>query len=71
MVSIRPLISKFSSPRTSPLVTVPNAAITIGITVTFIFYIIMIIIIYSFEEVEWQQVSSSLKDSSQYFSRSL
>ena len=36
MVSTRPLISKFSSPCTNPLVTEP---ITIGITVTFIFHI--------------------------------
>ena len=33
-----PLISKFSSPCTNPLVTVPNAPITIDITVTFMFH---------------------------------
>ena len=37
MVSARPVISKFSSPCTNPLVTVPKAPITIGIIVTFIF----------------------------------
>ena len=39
IVSIRPLISKFSSPFTNPLVTVLRAPITIGITVTFTFHI--------------------------------
>ena len=34
MVSIRPTTSKFSSPSYNPLVTVPNAPITIGIIVT-------------------------------------
>ena len=38
MVSSRPLISKSSSPCTKPLVTVPNAPITIGITVTFMIH---------------------------------
>ena len=38
MVSTLPLISKFSSPCTNPLVIVPGAPITIGITVTFIFH---------------------------------
>ena len=38
MVSIRPVISKSSSPCTNPLVTVPRAPITIGIIVTFIFH---------------------------------
>ena len=38
MVSTRPLISKSSSPCINPLVTVPRAPITIGITVTFMFY---------------------------------
>ena len=39
MVSTGPLISKSSSPIINPLVTVPIAPITIGITVTFMFYI--------------------------------
>ena len=37
MVSTRPSTSKSSSPFNSPLVTVPNAPITIGIIVTFSF----------------------------------
>ena len=37
MVSIPPPTSKSSSPFNSPLVTVPNAPITIGIIVTFMF----------------------------------
>ena len=37
MVSTRVLLSTSSSPLTSPLVTVPSAPITIGITVTFMF----------------------------------
>ena len=39
MVSTRPLISKYPSPCINPLVTVPRASITIGITVTFRFQI--------------------------------
>ena len=38
IVSIRPLVSKSPSPFTKPLVTVPRATITIGITVTFMFH---------------------------------
>ena len=38
MISIRVFISKSSSPYTNPLVTVPSAQITIGITVTFMFH---------------------------------
>ena len=38
MISIRPVISKFSHPCTNPLVTVPSAPITIGITVTFMLH---------------------------------
>ena len=38
IVSICPAISKSSSPFTNPLVTVPRAPITIGITVTFMFH---------------------------------
>ena len=38
MVSTHPLISKFFSPCTNPLVSVPIAPITIGITVTFMFH---------------------------------
>ena len=41
-VSIRPLPSKSSSPFNSPLVTVPNAPITIGIIVTFMFHSFLI-----------------------------
>ena len=37
LVSTSPAISKSSSPCTNPLVTVQRAAITIGITVTFMF----------------------------------
>ena len=38
MVSTRPPTSKSSSPFNSPLVTVPNVPITIGIIVTFMFH---------------------------------
>ena len=38
MMSTRPLIFKSSSPCTNPLVPVPSALITIGITVTFMFH---------------------------------
>ena len=38
MVSTRPLISKSSTTCTNPLVTVPNAPITISITVIFMFH---------------------------------
>ena len=38
MVSTRPVISKSSSLCTNPLMTVPRAATTIGITVTFMFH---------------------------------
>ena len=38
MVSNRPPTSKSSSPFSNPLVTVPNAPITIGIIVTFMFH---------------------------------
>ena len=44
MVSIHPLISNSFRPFIDPLVTVPSAPITIGITVTFIIIIIIIII---------------------------
>ena len=39
MVSTRPPTSKSSRPFNNPLVTVPNAPITIGIIVTFMFHI--------------------------------
>ena len=86
IVSSRSLISKFSSPFNNPLVTVPKAPITVGIIVTFGFHsfiiIIIIIITCSLEfftsvladdlslEFEWQQVSTSFQDSSQYSDRS-
>ena len=38
MVSTRPPTSKSSNPFSNPLVTVPNAPITIGIIVTFMFH---------------------------------
>ena len=38
MVSIRPPTSTSSSPFSNPLVTVPNAPITIGIIVTYMFH---------------------------------
>ena len=52
MISTSPLISKSSNPCINPLVTVPSAPITVGITVTFMFHsfsllsFISIIIIY-------------------------
>ena len=48
MASTRPPTSKYSSPFSSPLVTVPNAQITIGIIVTVIIIIIIIIFIIIF-----------------------
>ena len=73
MVSTHPFISKSSSLFINPLVTVPRALITIGITVTLMFYsffnsiiitiiiiIIIIIIISSSSSSSWQ-VSASLK----------
>ena len=38
IVTTRPLISKSSRPCTNPLMTIPRAPITIGITVTFLFH---------------------------------
>ena len=76
MVSTRPPTSKSSSPFNNPLITIPKAQITVGMIVSFTFH--SFIIIYSLEfftsaladgfsvEFEWQQVSSSLQDSSQY-----
>ena len=81
MVSTRILISKSSSSCTNPLVTVLYSPITIGIIVTIIIIIIIIIIICSLLRVfhtsvswwflieVWQQVLSSLQDSSQYSGR--
>ena len=46
MVSTRPPTSKSSSPFSNPLVTIPNAPITIGIIVISMFHIIIIIILY-------------------------
>ena len=42
MVSIRPPTAKSSSPFSNPLVTVPNAPITIGIIVTCMFHYLLI-----------------------------
>ena len=39
MISTRPSTSKSSSPFSNPLVTVPNAPITIGITVTWMYHV--------------------------------
>ena len=47
MVSTRPLISKSSSPRINPLVTVPSAPVTTGVIHIPMFHIIIIIIIHS------------------------
>ena len=49
MVSTRPPTSKSSNPFNSPLVTVPNAPITIGIIVTFIFHSFFLIGIFNFK----------------------
>ena len=38
IVSTRPVTSKFSRPFNNPLVTVPNALITIGTIITFMFH---------------------------------
>ena len=92
IVSIRPVLSKSSSPFHNPSVTVPRTQITIGIIITFMFhsfftslarsmylsFIITVIFIITPREFftsvladdfslefEWQQVSSSLQDSSQ------
>ena len=74
MVSTCPPTAMSSGPFSNPYVTFPNAPITIGIFI--------IIIIYSLEfftsaladgflqESEWQQVSSSPQDPSQFSSRS-
>ena len=78
MVSYCPLISKFSSPFTNLLMTVPRALITIGITVTFMFHNFFIslarLVLHNsvswWLSTEWQQVSSSQQDSSQYSGRS-
>ena len=65
IVSIRPLIFKSSIPFTNPLVTVPRASITIGITVTFMFHslfqfprnVLVLIFLYAFfqfyNEISW------------------
>ena len=93
MVSARPPFSKSSSLCTNPLVIVPRAPITSGITITLMFYcffsslawswylflFIIILLIWEFFtlaladslplELEWQKVSSSLQDTSQYSGR--
>ena len=48
IVSTHPLISKSSSPCTNPLVTVPSAQITIGITVTFMFHSLFVFFFFQF-----------------------
>ena len=47
MVSTRPPTSKSSSPLSNPLITVPNAPITIGIIVTCMFHSLFIIIMFT------------------------
>ena len=76
MVSTRPPTSKSSSPFSNPLVTVPNATITIGIIVTCMFHSFFNSLARSkyllalgdkfLVEFERQQVSSIFLDSSQY-----
>ena len=44
MVSTHPIISKSSSSCTKPLVTVPSAPITVGITVTLLFHSFSVIL---------------------------
>ena len=80
MLSILPLISKSPNLFPKSFGVVPTTSTTTGITVIFMFHII--IIIYSLKffisvladgfslEFEWQQVSSSLQDTSQNSSRS-
>ena len=86
MLSALPLISSSSDSFTRSLVTVPSAPIIIGITVTFmsLFFfsslILSLFIPWEFftsalddglsQKFEWQQISSSLQDSSQYSDRS-
>ena len=81
MVSIRPPTSKSSSTFNNPLVTVPNASITICIIVTCMFHSVfnslsrsryLSFFSHSFSFILWSaeferlQVSSSVQDSSQY-----
>ena len=83
MVSTRPLISKSSSLLTNLLLIVLSAPITNGITVTFMFLnffsslalLLLLSLFYSLWESftlesEWQQVSSSFQEPSQYSGRS-
>ena len=65
MVSTYPLISKSSRPFINPLVTVPRPPITITIIYSLEFFTSALGDGLSLE-FEWQQVSSSLQDSSQY-----
>ena len=61
MVSTLPLISKSSSPLTNPLVTVPRAPNTIGITITFTFHsffpsprkVNVLILLFTFDFTLW------------------
>ena len=77
MVSTRPPTPKSSSPFSNPLVTVPKAPITISKIVPWMFHswLLLLLLIRVFYisvswwfslEIEWQQVSSNLQDSSQY-----
>ena len=92
MFSIRPLITKSSSPFINLLMTIPSVPITIGIIVTFLFQeliflfrflsVSLLLLFTPLEfftsvladgfslEFEWQQVSSSLQDSSRDSGRS-
>ena len=80
MVSARPLIFNSSSLLNKPLGIVPSAPVTIGITDNFMFHSLLSLLLLLFQslkaladslslESERQQVSSSLRDSSQYSGR--
>ena len=80
MASTRVLIPDSSKRFINPLVTVPGEPITTGITITFMFhsfyyYLLLIRVFHTATsdglslEIEWQQVSPNLQDSSQYSGR--